>query len=157
MPWAAATAILLVIVLFYLNRRVAAIVLAVAVIVGGVLWVVTERQTKERTARKEAVAATAAVNMEACPDPSRPIMVEFQNQSDQTVERLSFELAGRLRGHSSISYRAFLRDDKIISPGQSSMTCYGVLPHGFSSAGRDSDDPSDYEWSVRISLVSFSP
>src|SRR5690606_16240043 len=155
MVWAAAAALALAIILFLLNRRTASVVLAVALVLGGVLWLVTEREDRERTAQKEAVTARAAVDAAACPDPRQPIMVEVHNGNERPVERLSFDLTARLKGHSSISYRAFLRSDRIIGPGETAVTCYGILPHGFAAPRPANPDLETYEWSVEISLVGF--
>ena len=155
MVWAAAAAIAIVLVLFLLNRRAASVVLVVALVLGGVLWLLTEREDRERTARKEAVTARAAVDAAACPDPGRPIMVEFHNGNERAVERLSFDLTARLKGYSSISYRAFLRSDRIVGPGATAVTCHGILPHGFAAPRPVNPDLEAYEWSVEISLVGF--
>ena len=155
MAWAVAAAIAVVLLVYVLNRRAAAVVLAVALLVGGTLWLVTEREERQRSAQKEAITTRAAADGSACPDPGQPMMVEFHNGNEQPVERMSFDLTARLKGHSSISYRAFLRSDRIISPGETAIVCYGILPHGFTPPRPAVIDFDAYEWSVQISLVSF--
>jgi len=154
MAWATAIAIL--VFLFLLHRRLAYFALALALAVGTMLWFTTEKEAGRRTAEKQAISARAGLDADACPDPVRPIMVEFTNGSDRAVERLSFNLTAKLKGHSTIGYRAFLRNDSIMEPGQSSVTCYATLPHGFSSPRPQTINLDDYEWSVDISLATFS-
>nr|CAD6416910.1 hypothetical protein REQ54_01637 [Rhizobium sp. Q54] len=155
MAWAAAAAIAVVLLLYRLNRRAAFAVLAAALVVGGVLWLVTEREERQSSALKEAITARAAADASACPDPGRPMMVKFHNGNDRPVARMSFGLTARLKGHSTISYRAFLRSDRVIEPGGTAVLCYGILPHGFVPPRPAVIDLSAYEWSVQISLVSF--
>jgi hypothetical protein len=157
MAWAAAGAILLVGLLSLYNRRAAMILLAAVAAISGIIGIAIELQPSIRENAKEAVVATASVDPAACPDPASPIKVEFRNDNDGALQRLSFSLIGRLEGHSSIAYRGFLRDDKIIEPGGSTVTCYGLLPHGFAAPRPDAIRPLDYEWSVDISLVDFQP
>lgn len=154
MAWAIAIAVL--IFLFLLHRRLAYLVMVLALAVGTVLWFTTEKETKIQTARKDAVSARVAIDAEACPDPGQPIMVEFSNGNDRAVERLSFDLTAREKGQSPIRYRAFLRNDRILEPGQALVTCYGILPHGFLSPRPQTIDLHAYEWAAEISLVSFS-
>lgn len=156
MVWAVAAAIALVAVLFLLNRIAAYVVLVAAIVIGGVLWFVTDREDRERTLRKQAVVARAAIDALTCPDPARPVMVEFSNGNDRPVERLSFDLTARVKGHSSISYRAFLRSDRIIQPGETVAVCFAILPRGFFGPQPETLDFGDYEWMVDISLVTFA-
>lgn len=156
MAWAAAVAILLVGLLFIFNRRAAYPALALVAIIGITVAVATALQPSTRQNTKEAVTTKVSLDAAACPDPSKPIAIEFLNGNDAAVQRLSFSLLGRIKGHSSVAYRGFLRDDKIIAPGQTSMTCYGLLPLGFAPPRPAAITPGDYDWSVDISLVDFS-
>jgi len=156
MAWAAAVAILLVGLLFLFNRRAAYPALALVAIIGVTVAVATALQPSSRQNTKEAVTVKASVDPLACQDPSNPISIEFVNANNTAVQRVSFSLLGRVKGHSSIAYRGFLRDDKIIAPGQSSVSCHGLLPLGFVPPRPAMIVPQDYEWSVDISLVDFS-
>lgn len=153
MAWAVAAAVTLVVVLFLLNRRAAAAVVALAVVLGGVLWFVTDSGTRERAQQRQALTARAAIDPAACADPAQPIMVEFQNGNDRPVVRLSFELTARLQGHSSVAYRAILRSDRIMEPGETAVVCYGLLPHGFAAPRPVNPDLTSYDWAVELSLV----
>src|SRR5690606_33145994 len=133
MAWAAAAAIAVVLLLYLLNSRLASALLAVVLVVGGVLWLATEREGRQRNAQKEAITTRAAADASTCPDPGRPMMVACHNGNEQPVERISFDLTARPKGHSSVSYRAFLRSDLIIGPGETAVVCYGILPHGFAA------------------------
>ncbi len=156
MALASAVAVLLVGLLFLFNRRAAYPALALVAIIGIIVAVATALQPSTRESTKEAVTAKATLDPLACPDPSRSIAIEFVNGNDAAVQRVSFSLLGRVKGHSSIAYRGFLRDDTIIAPGQASVTCYGLLPLGFVPPRPATITPEDYEWSVDISLVDFS-
>lgn len=156
MALAAAVAILLVGLLFLFNRRAAYPALALVAIIGVTVAVATALQPSTRQNTKEAVTAKASVDPAVCPDGSKPVAIEFLNGNKTPVQRVSFSLLGRVEGHSSIAYRGFLRDDKIIAPGQVSVTCYGLLPLGFAPPRPATIKPDDYDWSVNISLVDFS-
>ena len=156
MAWAVAAAVTLTVVLFLLNCRAAAAVLALAVGLGAVLWFVTDSGTRQRAQERQALAARAAINPGVCTDPGQPIMVEFHNGNDRPVVRLSFELTARLKGHSSIAYRAILRSDRIIEPGDTAVVCYGILPHGFAAPRPVNPDLTDYDWAVELSLVDLA-
>jgi hypothetical protein len=155
MAWAIAALVALAAVLFLKNRLAAYVALAAAVVIGGVLWFLTDSEDRERTQQREAVVTRAAIDPATCPDPAKPIMVEFQNGNDRPLLRLTFDLTARLKGHSSISYRAFLRSDRIVAPGETVAVCYGILPRGFSGPQPESADLQDYEWMADISLVEF--
>ncbi len=156
MAWAAAVAILAVGLSFLVNRRAAYIVIAAVAVLGGILALATVLQEPQRGGRMDAVSARAAIDPSACPDPATPILVELKNGNESAVQRVSFGLVGKLKGHSSISYRGFLRDDKIIEPGQTSKTCYALLPLGFAPPRPEPIVPANYDWSVDISLVDFT-
>jgi xanthosine utilization system XapX-like protein len=156
MAWTAAVAILLVGLLFIFNRRFAYPALALVAIVGIVVAVATLLQPSARQNSKEAVTAKTSVDQRACPDVSKPIAIEFVNGNNTAVQRVSFSLIGRVKEHSSIAYRGFLRDDKIIAPGEASVTCQGLLPLGFAPPRPSTIKPEDYDWSVDISLVDFA-
>jgi hypothetical protein len=143
MAWAAAVAILAVGVLSFYNRRASLIALIVFLVVGGIIAVATVLQPSPRQNAKEAVVAAASVDPAACPAPQKPIRIEFRNGNDGVVQRSSFSLIGRVPGHSSIVYRGFLRDDKIIAPGETAVTCYGLLPLGFAPPRPDTIVPQD--------------
>ena len=157
MLWAAAAAIGVVAILFFISRKVAYVVFAATAVIGCIAWVITKEDSTQKSNEKQAVTGIATIDAEACPDPGRPITIEFRNDGNRPVERLSFELTARLKGHSSVAYRAFLRSDKIIEPGQASTTCYGVLPHGFAPPRPETIDFPAYDWAVDISLVGFAP
>jgi hypothetical protein len=157
MAWAAAAAILAVGISFLFNRRAAYFLIAAIAVLGGILILATVLQNPQRGDRRDAVSATAIVDPAACPDPAMPISVEVRNDNDNAVQRISFSLVGKLKGHSSVSYRGFLRDDKIIGHGQTSKTCYALLPLGFTQPRPQTIVPGDYDWSVDISLVDFTP
>lgn len=156
MAWAAAIAILSVGLLFIFNRRAAYPALALVAIVGIIVAVATALQPSARENTKDAVTAVVSIDPAACTDPAKPVAIEFRNDNGTAVQRLSFSLLGRVEGHSSIAYRGFLRDDKIIEPGQTSVTCYGLLPLGFVPPRPETINPEAYEWSVDISLVDFA-
>lgn len=155
MAWAVAAALALAAVLFLLNRLAAYVALVAAIVIGGVLWFLTDNEDRERTLQKQAVVARAAIDPQICPDPARPIMVELHNGNERPVERLSFDLTARLKGHSSVSYRAFLRSDRIVQSGETVALCYGVLQRGFFGPQPDAVGLQDYEWMADISLVEF--
>lgn len=156
MALAAAVAILLVGLLFLFNRRAAYSALALVAIIGITVAVATALQPSTRQNSKEAVTAKVSVDPVNCTDATQPIAVEFLNGNDAPVQRLSFSLLGRVKGHSSVAYRGFLRDDTIIEPGQAAVTCHGLLPLGFAPPRPATIIPEDYDWSVDISLVDFS-
>ncbi|MBO3759978.1 hypothetical protein J5J10_09295 [Ciceribacter sp. L1K23] len=155
MAWALAAAVLIVLILALLSRRAAAIVIAVALVVGGVVWLVTDRQDEERAAEMSAVTARADINPGICADPARPVLVAFTNAADRPVLKLSFDLTARLRGHSTLAYRAFLRSDRIIAPGETVTTCQATLTRGFTGPTPESTDLADYEWMAAVTLVEF--
>jgi hypothetical protein len=155
MAWAIAAVATLAVVFLVLNRRAAAAVLGLALVLGGVLWLVTEQDLLRRSEERQAVTARAAIDASACADPGQPILVEFHNGTGRVVERVSFELTARLKGHSSISYRAFLRSDRIIEPGEAAIVCYGILPHGFAAPRPVNPDLTTYDWEAGITLVNF--
>jgi hypothetical protein len=154
MAWAAATAVVAIVILLLLNRRAGYVVLSAVVIIGLGIWMAVAIRGPQPTA-KDGLSAHASVDAEACSDPAKPIAIEFHNGNDRPIERSSFSLIARPTGHSTIAYRAFLRDDKIIAPGQSSVSCFGLLPHGFTPPRPQSIDLHDYDWSVEVSLVTF--
>jgi xanthosine utilization system XapX-like protein len=156
MALAAAVAILLVGLLFLFNRRAAYPALALVAIIGMTVAVATALQPSTRQNSKEAVTAKVAADPVACTDPSKPMAIEFLNGNQASVQRVSFSLIGRVKGHSSVAYRGFLRDDTIIAPGQAAVTCHGLLPLGFAPPRPATITPEDYDWSVDISLVDFS-
>ncbi len=156
MALAAAVAILLIGLLFLFNRRAAYPALALVAIIGITVAIATALQPSTRQNTKEAVTAKVSVDPVACPDPSKPVAIEFLNGNDAAVQRVSFSLLGRMTGHSSVAYRGFLRDDTIIEPGQVTVTCQGLLPLGFAPPRPATINPEDYDWSVDISLVDFS-
>lgn len=156
MALAAAVAILLVGLLFIFNRRAAYPALALVAIIGVTVAVATALQPSTRHNTREAVTAKASVDPITCTDPSKPVAIEFLNGNDASVQRLSFSLLGRVKGHSSVAYRGFVRDDTIIEPSQAVVTCHGLLPLGFTSPRPATIIPEDYNWFVDISLVDFS-
>lgn len=156
MALAAAVAILLVGLLFIFNRRAAYSALALVAIIGVTVAVATALQPSTRHNTREAVTAKASVDPITCTDPSKPVAIEFLNGNDASVQRLSFSLLGRVKGHSSVAYRGFVRDDTIIEPSQTVVTCHGLLPLGFTSPRPATIIPEDYNWFVDISLVDFS-
>lgn len=157
MAWAAAVAILLVGLLFLFNRRAAYPALALVAIIGITVALAIALQPSTRENTKDAITAKVSIDPAACTDPSKQLAVEFLNGNNTAVQRVSFSLIGRLKGHSSIAYRGFLRDDTIIAPGQASVTCQGLLPLGFAPPRPARINTEDYDWSVDISLVDFSP
>ncbi len=155
MVWAVAASTAVLVLVFALNRRLSYLLFGIVLITGVTLWVVTERDRRQSTAQREALFARATSDAGACPDPDLPLLVEFRNGGERMVEQISFELTARKKGQSSVAYRAFLRDDKIVGPGETSVTCYGLLPHGFTNPRPVSVNLEDYDWTVDISLVSF--
>jgi hypothetical protein len=156
MALAAAVAILLVGLLFLFNRRAAYPALGLVAIIGITVAIATALQPSTRQNTREAVTAKVSVDPANCSDPSKPIAIEFLNGNQAAVQRVSFSLLGRVKGHSSVAYRGFLRDDTIIEPGQAALTCHGLLPLGFAPPRPATITPEDYDWSVDISLVDFS-
>ncbi|MCF6370118.1 hypothetical protein [Rhizobium halophilum] len=155
MAWAIAAVVTILLVLFLLDRRTAALVLALALAVGGAVWAFTGSQWFWRSEPAGSVTASATVGADGCEDAQQPIRVEFHNSSERQVERVSFELAARHKDHSSVVYRAFLRSDRILQPGEVAVACYGILPHGFLPPRPLNPDLATYQWSIEISLVDF--
>ncbi|MCK8779549.1 hypothetical protein M0654_06070 [Rhizobium sp. NTR19] len=155
MAWVAAIAVLVIGLSFLLNRRLGYILLAAAFVAGCGLWWYSSQQAEKSGQVKDAVAAEASADAASCPDPAAPILVQFSNGNRRAIARISFSLTGRLKGHSSVAYRGYLRGDKIIQPGQTSQTCFGLLPHGFAAPRPETVVVGDYDWVVDISLVDF--
>jgi hypothetical protein len=156
MAWAAAVAILAVGISYLINRRSAYALAAAIGVLGGILLLASVLQTPQRGPSVDSVSATAAFDPTTCSDPATPILVELRNQNETAVQRLSFTLVGQLKGHSSVSYRGSLRDDKIIEAGHTSRTCYALRPLGFAPPRPETIVPEDYDWSVDISLIDFA-
>ncbi len=153
---AAAVAFLIFAVSLYLNRRLGVAILVIALIIGAISWVITENRTQQRTARKEAIVAHATVDADLCPTTDQPIMVEFFNDNSSPIRNMSFHLIGQHKERETSTYRAFLRHDTGIGAGETSVACYRILPHGFSTPRPDPIVLEEFDWSVGISLVDFA-
>lgn len=156
MAWIAAAALAVLLAALFLKRRPLAILLAVAIaLIAAVVWFFSDGQSRRQ--RNEVTAVTVQVDASdsTCTDTALPIAATFTNTSDQTVNRLSFDLVGRPLGKTTIAYRGFLRDEQVIAPGDTVTRCYELLFHGFAHPRPEIVDATKYEWSAHVTLVGF--
>jgi len=156
MAWAVAGAILTVGLLTLYSRRLAIFASGFVVAVGIVLLIATVLLGPTIDHTNEAVSADARIDPVACPDTSRPIAIIFKNEGQKTVTKVAYSLIGRAHGHSTIAYRAFLRDDKIIEGGGGSHSCHELSPLNFAPPRPENIHPERYDWSIDVSLVDFA-
>jgi hypothetical protein len=157
MAWTSAIAFLVIGLAFLINRRIGAGLAALAAVVAAIVFVPTFFEHSQREGRADAVLASARLDAEACRDPGMPILIELKNGNDRAaVQRLSFTLLGKLKGQTSVSYRAFLREDRILAAGETARVCHALLPHAFAPPRPEEIIPANYEWSVDLSLVDFA-
>lgn len=143
-----------VVLIFLLSRKagVAAIIFLSLVYLS--LWLFYDNQSAGIPSNRS-IAITAGSDTRLCPTPGKPISVVFKNASDKSLENAAFSLIARESGHSSVIYRALLRSDKIIAPGDSYSTCYSLNPRSFVNSTQVFD-PRELDWSAEISLAEFS-
>ena len=154
MVWIAAALALLALLL--LRNRALAIGFAVVIVVAvGLVWFFTEEDSLRQSSETAAVSVSAAANPKVCVDPALPVAVTFTNSADRSVTRLSFDLIGMVSGQQAAAYRGYLRDEQVIPPGQTVTRCYALLFHGFAHPRPTIIDATKYQWSARISLLSF--
>lgn len=157
MAWTSAIAFLVIGLAFLIDRRIGAGLAALAALVAAIVFVPTFFGHAERGGRTDAVIASARLDAEACRDPGMPILIELKNGNDRAaVKRLSFTLLGRLKGQTSVAYRAFLREDRVLAAGETSRICHALLPHAFAPPRPEEIIPGNYDWSVDLSLVDFA-
>ncbi|MGE6739915.1 hypothetical protein ACQKGC_06535 [Allorhizobium pseudoryzae] len=156
MAWTAAIAFLVIGLVFLTNRRIGYAVAALCALVAAIVLVPTLFDRGQRGSRTEAIFASATLDAQACPDPSRPILIELKNGGERGVRRLSFTLLGTVKGQASVSYRAFLHEDRQLPAGQTARICHGLLPHGFAPPRPQTIIPGNYDWTVDLSLVDFA-
>ncbi|MGL3606955.1 hypothetical protein ACSV9I_10605 [Rhizobium sp. G187] len=156
MVWIAAATIAVLLAALLLKRSPLAIgVAAVIAVIGAIVWFFSDGQSRLQRAEMTAVTVSVAANNKTCATPDRPIAATFTNTSDQTVNRLSFDLLGRPLGKTDIAYRGFLRDEQVIAPGDTVTRCYALLFHAFAHPRPEIIDATKYEWSAHVTLVGF--
>lgn len=152
MAWAIGTVAVVVIILFSRKAGLAAVAFLSLVYFG--LWIFSNQQgTAIPSNRTVEIAASSDPTL--CPAAGEPVSVVFKNNADKPLENASFSLTARKSGHSSVVYRASLRSDKIIAPGDSYSTCYGLNPRSF-AISTEAYDPRSLDWFAEISLAKFS-
>lgn len=143
-----------VIMIFLLSRKAGVAMIALLSLVYLGLWLFYDEQSAGMPSNGS-VAITVSSDARLCPTPGEPISVVFENTSDKPLENAAFTLIAKKSGHSSVIYRALLRSDKIIAPGDSYSTCYGLNPRSFANS-TETYDPRNLDWSAEISLAKFS-
>lgn len=156
MALTSAIVFLVVALAFLIDRRIGYGLAALAAIVAAIVLIPTVFDHGQRGSRTEAIIASVTLDAQACPDPALPILIELKNGNDRAVQRLSFTLFGMLKGQATVSYRAFLREDRVLPAGQTARACHGLLPHGFAPPRPQTIIPGNYDWSVDLSLVDFA-
>jgi hypothetical protein len=117
------------------------------------LWFVSGQQSSRVPSTRDLVVS-ANSSSEQCRSANEPVAVTFTNNADKPLLEISFSLVAREKGHSSILYRAFLRSDRIIQPGESFTGCYGLNPLSF--ADRTANfQPQKLDWATEVSLTRF--
>lgn len=154
MVWIAAALALLALLLLR-NRKLALGLASVIVIAAGIVWFYAEEDSQRQSNEKAAVSVSAVADPKICVDPALPVAVTFANSADRAVTRLSFDLIGMPLGQQTVVYRGYLRDEQIITPGQTVTRCYALLFHGFAHPRPEIIDATKYQWNARITLLSF--
>ena len=125
------------------------------VIVGVVAW--NNNQDKKRLAKRQSVQITIGHNLVLC-GADDPLFVNIFNGSDDTLEKVSFDIRGRLQGHSEPLYKGGYprhSSDKIIASGEQWSSCWPIpkTAYGASEKRLASNPPETLFWQV----TSISP
>ncbi|MBP1844666.1 hypothetical protein J2046_002925 [Rhizobium petrolearium] len=142
-----------VITTFWFSRKAGAVVLGILAAIYVGLFFTAERGDHQVQSNRP-VSIVAGPDPQRCPDPSTPVAVTFTNTTDRTLQEISFSLIARQSGHSSTIYRAYHRSDKIVAPGESFSTCYGLNPLSFSNRTIQYN-ARELDWFAEISLTRF--
>jgi hypothetical protein len=156
MAWTSVIAFLVIGLAFRIDRRIGYGLSALAAVAAAIVLVPTVSDNAQRSGRTQAIAASATLDAKACRDPTMPILIELKNGNDRAVRRISFTLFGKLKGQASVSYRAFLREDRVLPAGQTARICHPLLPHAFAPPRPETIIPGNYDWSVDLALVDFA-
>lgn len=102
---------------------------------------------------KDHVQTEVEYNPQRC-DQAYPLLLTITNNSNETIERVSFKFEGRRPGHSSRVYHNLwpLNDDTIIAPSKSHTLCWSIPKKGNKYISfdimMDKFPPAQMEWGV---------
>lgn len=83
-------------------------------------------------------------------EPTHPLLISFKNNSNKTLNYVSFSVHGKRPGYSRDAYSDYLlSSDKILPPGSVHFGCWGIRSY------QEPDEPLGLEWAAEVSTVSF--
>lgn len=151
-----AAALAFLLIELFLRRRPWAMGLsAMIAALATAVWLFSDDQSRRQQNAFSAVTVTLAADPKICVDPKLPLAATIANNADETVNRLSFDVIGRLPGRSSVAYRGTLSHDRALAPGQTLTRCYALLYHGFAHPRPQIIDATKYEWTGHVTIAGF--
>lgn len=113
-------------------------VLATAAIAAALIWF-WEWYSHTRHVEK----IRTVIHIDKCDNPKFPLLVGFVNNSDKTVQKISFALSARRKGRSTdlARYHDYV-EDSIIKPKDGMGQCWAVPPLS------ETADYKELEWSI---------
>lgn len=157
MAWVIGVGIFLLLLFAFPRAIVGLIILCVVLIGSYQLWMKIEQD--ERAKKKASVTVTVNYDLERC-RPEYPLFVRIQNGADDTVEAVSFGVAGRRAGYSNPIYESrFLEysSDRIIASGDSWTSCWALPDPAYSASEQkiEQNPPETLVWTVEHTSPSF--
>lgn len=124
------------------------ILLSIALLVGSYFFIEDYLYKK----KKESVKITIKYNLEICSD-EYPLLIGIENESGSTLEKVSFTVDGKRKGHSKAVYKSRYSgysSDKILEAGEIFGNCWTVPPldYGVPDNYKEQFPAKDMIWSA---------
>jgi hypothetical protein len=157
MAWVIGIGIFLFLLFAFPRAMVGLLVLCGLAIGGWLLW--TKLDTDKRARERATVSVTVAYDLERC-SPEYPLFVGILNDSDNTIEAVSFGIEGHRAGYSEPLYDSgYLgySSDRIIVRGDSWASCWSLprQAYGASEQSIALNPPNTLVWTAKNTSPRF--
>jgi uncharacterized membrane protein len=118
-------------------------------------YVKAEHDSKRKSELISMIKHRAAADSKLCSDPNYPISVGFLNDTNKTINRISFILSSKREGFSSNISTSYLDSDKILKPNEGYVNCWSLSSYDLQYGKLKDYKISDLKWNVEILSADF--